>query len=136
MKNHFTRIAIVNWGEAAMRLIRAVRELKRERHLNISTVALFTEPDRQAMFVREADDALCIGPATLADQRKGSYQDITRVEQALKDARVDAAWVGWGPLSEDAWFADLCKRLGIVFIGPDAATLRNPGQQNQCQAAC
>ena len=58
------RIAIVNRGEAAIRLIRAVRELNYERHLRLATVALYTEPDRQALFVHEADDAVCIGPAT------------------------------------------------------------------------
>ncbi len=74
MKYRFERIAIVNRGAAAIRLIRAVRELNCEQHLNLSTVALFTEPDRQAMFVREADDAVCIGPAALVDQRDGQYR--------------------------------------------------------------
>ena len=98
-----------------------------EQQLSLSTVALFTESDRQAMFVREADDAVCIGPATFLDQRDGrrksSYLDLERIEQALIIAHADAAWVGWGLLAEESWFADLCKRLGIVFFGPNAETL-------------
>ena len=133
MESHFERIAIVNHGEAAIRLIQAVRELNRERQLSLSTVALFTEPDRQAKFVREADDAVCIGPPTYLDQRDGqrrsSYLDPERIEQALIIAQVDGAWVGWSRLAEEAWFADLCKRLGIVFVGPNAETLRLLGNK-------
>lgn len=128
---HHERIAIVNRGEAALRLIRAVRELNHERHLplrGLATVALYTEPDRQALFVHEADDAVCIGPATFIDQRDGQrksgYLDLDRIEQALMTAQVDMAWAGWGLLAEEPQLADLCKRLGIVFVGPDAATLR------------
>jgi len=62
MKRSFEKIAIVTRGEAAGRLIRAIRELNYEQHLSLAAVALFTEPDRQAIFVREADDAVCIGP--------------------------------------------------------------------------
>ena len=122
------RIAIVNRGEAAIRLIRAVRELDYERHLRLATVALYTEPDRQALFVHEADDAVCIGPATFIDQRDGKskscYLDLDRIEQALVTARVEMAWAGWGLLAEEPRLADICERLGIVFVGPDAATLR------------
>src|SRR5438094_5707366 len=120
-KRHFERIAMLSHGEAAMRLIRAVRELNREQHVSLSTLALFAEPDRQAMFVREGDEAVCIGPATFVDKRDGrsksSYLDSTRIEQALLTARADAVWVGWGPLAEAAWFADICERLDMVFIG-------------------
>ena len=133
MESHFERIAIVNQGEAAIRLIQAIRELNRERQLSLSTVALFTESDRQAMFVREADDAVCIGPPTFLDQRDGqrrsSYLDPERIEQALIIAHADGAWVGWSRLAEEAWFADLCKRLGIVFVGPNAETLRLLGNK-------
>jgi acetyl/propionyl-CoA carboxylase alpha subunit/acetyl-CoA carboxylase carboxyltransferase component len=128
MERQFERIAILDRGEAAMRLIRTVNELNRERHLRLSTVALFTEPDRQAMFVRKADDALCIGPATFVDPRDGqlrsSYQNRAWIERALINGRADAAWVSWGILAEEPWFADLCERLAIVFVGPDAAVLR------------
>ena len=62
MKRSFEKIALVARGEAAVRLIRAIRELNHEQHLSLVAVALCTEPDRQAVFVREADDAICIGP--------------------------------------------------------------------------
>jgi acetyl/propionyl-CoA carboxylase alpha subunit/acetyl-CoA carboxylase carboxyltransferase component len=128
IERQFERIAIVNRGEAAMRLIRAVRELNREEHGRLTTVALFTEADRRAMFVHEADDAVSLGPTTFIDvadsRRKSSYLDQERIERALVVAGVDAAWVGWGLLSEEPWFAELCQRLGIVFIGPDADVLR------------
>ena len=133
MEYRFERIAIVNRGASAIRVIRAIRELNREQHLNLSSVALFTEPDRQALFVREADDAVCIGPAAFIDQRDGqrksSYLDLEQIEQALIIARVDVAWVSWGPLAEESQFEDLCKRLGIVFIGPNAETLRLLGDK-------
>ncbi len=128
IERQFERIAIVNRGEAAMRLIRAVRELDREEHSRLMTIALFTEADRHAMFVHEADEAINIGATTFIDakegRRKSSYLDHERIERALVAARVDAVWVGWGLLSEDPWFAELCQRLGIVFIGPDADVLR------------
>ncbi len=126
--NHLERIAIINRGEAALRLIRAVRERNYERVLHLATVALYTEPDRQALFVHEADDAVCIGPATFIDQSDGQsksgYLDLERIEQALITARVDAAWADWGLLAGEPRLADLCKRLGIMFVGPDATTLR------------
>ncbi len=129
----FERIAIVDRGAAALRLIRAVRELNHEQRISLSTVTLFTEPDRRALFVREADDAICIGPALFIDQRdqrqKSSYHDSGRIEQALVKARADAAWVGWGLLAEEPWFADLCSRLGMVFIGPDTRMLRLLGNK-------
>jgi acetyl/propionyl-CoA carboxylase alpha subunit len=68
MQRDFKRIAVVNRGEPAMRLIHAVRELNRERNAGLEAVALYTDLDRNAMFVREADDAVCLGPATYLDE--------------------------------------------------------------------
>ncbi len=86
------------------------------------TIALFTEPDRHAMFVREADEAFSLGTACFADPEtlrpKSSYLDYRRLEQALAATRADAVWVGWGFVAEHAAFADLCQEMGIVFIGP------------------
>jgi len=133
MKHPFERIAIVNRGQAALRLIRAVRELNYEQHLSLSTIALFTNSDRQATVVREADDAVGIGPATFVDQSDGqcksSYLDRERIEQALLTAHADAAWIGWGPLAEKSWFAELCEQLGIVIVGPNAQVLRRLGNK-------
>jgi acetyl/propionyl-CoA carboxylase alpha subunit/acetyl-CoA carboxylase carboxyltransferase component len=124
----FQRIAIINRGEAAMRMIRAVREVNREEHLSLTTIAFFTTPDQQAMFVHEADDSIHIGAATFVDQtekrRKNSYLDPVKIEQALLATHADAVWVGWGLASEEAWCAELCQKLGIVFIGPDATVLQ------------
>jgi len=131
MSSELQRIAIVNRGEPAMRLIHAVRELNHEaRHEGGQrrTIALFTAPDRGAMFVREADEALDLGAATLIDardgERKSAYLDYVRLEHALVAARADAAWVGWGFVAEHAAFAELCQRLGIAFIGPDPIVMR------------
>ncbi len=123
----FTRLAIVNRGEPAMRLIHAVHELNQRRADPIRLIALFTESERDAMFVRYADEAVCIGPSLIDDgdggQRSG-YLDLAALERALLQARADAAWVGWGCVAEQPEFAELCDRLGIAFIGPDAAVMR------------
>jgi acetyl/propionyl-CoA carboxylase alpha subunit/acetyl-CoA carboxylase carboxyltransferase component len=129
----FTRIAIVNRGEAAMRFVHAVHELNREQRTALRAIALATEPDRRAMFVREADEVFDLGPATVVDERTGlacsAYVDLARLEAALRATRADAAWVGWGFVAEHAAFADLCARLGIVFIGPPAAAMRLAGDK-------
>jgi acetyl/propionyl-CoA carboxylase alpha subunit/acetyl-CoA carboxylase carboxyltransferase component len=133
MKQEFQRVAIVNRGEAAMRFIHAAREFNQEHGTALRTIALFTEPDRHAMFVREADEAVCIGPALARDpqtqQPKSSYVDYRRVERALVAAHAEAAWVGWGFVAEHPAFADLCRELGIVFIGPDGAVMRLVGDK-------
>ncbi len=133
VERSFERIAIVTRGETAQRLIHAVRELNQEKRTQLSTVALFTEPDHRAMFVREADDAVCISQAAFADQQderqQNRSQDRERIEQALVAAQVDAVWAGSASLAEEPWFADLCQRLGIVFIGPDSNVLRQLGNK-------
>jgi acetyl/propionyl-CoA carboxylase alpha subunit/acetyl-CoA carboxylase carboxyltransferase component len=133
MKHEFQRVAIVNRGEAAMRFIHAVRDFNQEHGTSLRTIALFTEPDRHSMFVREADEAVCLGPAQILDtnsqQPKSSYVDYGRLERALAVARADAVWVGWGFVAEQAAFADLCRELGIVFIGPDGEVMRRVGDK-------
>ncbi len=133
MKHEFQRVAIVNRGEAAMRFIHAVRDFNQENGTSLRTIALFTEPDRHSMFVREADEAVCLGPAQVLDpitqKTKSSYVDYGRVEQALVAARADAVWVGWGFVAEHAAFADLCRELGVVFIGPDGDVMRLVGDK-------
>ncbi len=133
MENEFQRVAIVNRGEAAMRFIHAIRDFNQEYGTPLRTIALFTEPDRHSMFVREADEAVCLGPAQVLDpntrQPKSSYVDYGRVERALAMARADAVWVGWGFVAEHAAFADLCRELGVVFIGPDGDVMRRVGDK-------
>src|SRR5450631_158948 len=117
----FTRIAVVNRGEPAVRLIRAVRELNEEHGYGIKVIALHTEAEQRTLFVRSADEAVCLvdvgSPA-------GPYLDHEELERALRVSRADAVWVGWGFVAEDPAFADLCERLGLVFIGPPARAMR------------
>jgi acetyl/propionyl-CoA carboxylase alpha subunit/acetyl-CoA carboxylase carboxyltransferase component len=120
----FKRIAIVNRGEAAMRLIHAVRELAAETGAPIETVALYTDVDRTATFVREADIAYDLGPAA-----SRPYLDLKLLEHALVETGADAAWVGWGFVAEDPAFAELCDRIGITFIGPGADAMRKLGDK-------
>ena len=132
MQRAFNRLAIVNRGEPAMRVINAVRELNRQREEPIRLIALYTEPEREAMFVRRADEAVCVGPGTVENPdgtRKPGYLDYPALERALRAARADAAWVGWGFVAEHPEFADLCERLSIVFVGPDAAVMRHVGDK-------
>jgi len=133
MPNPFQRVAIVNRGEAAMRFIHAAREFSQEQHAPLGTIALFTEPDRHAMFVREADEAFCLGPARFTDPEtklsKSTYLDYARLEQALTATHAEAVWVGWGFVAEHAAFADLCRDMGIVFIGPSGDVMRQLGDK-------
>jgi len=131
-KKIFTRIAIVNRGEPAMRFIIAAREYAQEHLEALHTIALYTDPDRRAMFVREADEAYSLGPATFVTKdghRKSSYLDYDRLERALIETRAEAVWPGWGFVAEHPRFADLCERLGLVFIGPTGDMMRKLGDK-------
>ncbi len=139
MGTNFQRLAIVNRGEPAMRAIHAVRELNAARELDpeqpapLTTIALYTEPERRSMFVREADEAVLLGPATFVDprdgERKNAYLDYNRLRQVMVENRVEAVWVGWGFVAEHAAFVDLCDELGIVFVGPSAEVMRRLGDK-------
>lgn len=123
----FSRIAIVNRGEAAMRLIHAVRDLNaqagRDGH-RIETIALHTEGEKRAMFVREADVAYNLGPAA-----NRPYLDYAVLERALVATGADAAWVGWGFVAEDPNFAEVCANIGVTFIGPSPEAMRKLGDK-------
>ena len=110
MTNEFSRIAVVNRGEAAMRFIHAVREWNTESGAQVRTIALYSEAEHGAMFVREADEAICIGSSDERGRLAGAsaYLDHRELEWALRAARADAAWVGWGFVAEDPVFAELC----------------------------
>jgi len=120
----FSRIAIVNRGEAAMRLIHAVRDFNAESGTHIQTIALYTDGERSAMFVREADLTYPIGPASARP-----YIDLAVLEKALRETEADAVWVGWGFVAEDPAFAELCNRLGVTFIGPSPDAMRKLGDK-------
>src|SRR4051812_4445731 len=101
----FSRIAIVNRGEAAMRLIHAVRELNAAGDAQIQTVALHTTGEANAMFVRESDLSYDLGPASARP-----YLDLEVLGAALQDTGADAVWPGWGFVAEDPMFVDLCDK--------------------------
>ena len=117
-----------------MRVIHAVRELNEDRPREpIRLIALYTDPERNAMFVRHADEAFDLGSASFVDPADGGhknrYLDYAALEHALVATAADAAWVGWGFVAERPRFAELCDQLGIVFVGPDAAVMRLLGDK-------
>jgi acetyl/propionyl-CoA carboxylase alpha subunit/acetyl-CoA carboxylase carboxyltransferase component len=107
-----------------MRLIHAVRDLSAETGTRVETVALYTDADSHATFVREADLAYPLGPAAARP-----YLDLDVLERALTKTRADAAWVGWGFVAEDPAFAELCEKIGVTFVGPDADAMRKLGDK-------
>lgn len=133
MSKDFTRVAIVNRGEPAMRFIVAARDYRNERGVPLTTIALYTDPDRRSMFVREADEAYSIGTPTFIDptdgRRKVRYLDYDALERVLRKSGAEAVWVGWGFVAEQAAFVDLCDRMGVTFLGPSAEVMRQLGDK-------
>jgi acetyl-CoA carboxylase biotin carboxylase subunit len=113
----FKKVLVANRGEIALRVICACKEL------GIATVAVYSEADRESLHVRFADQAVCIGPAKSAK----SYLDIPSVISAAEITNVDAIHPGYGFLSENAGFAEVCEVSGIKFIGPTPAVIRSMG---------
>lgn len=107
-----------------MRLIHAARDLAAETGTPIETVALHTDVDRTATFVRAADIAYDLGPASARP-----YLDLKALERALVETEADAAWVGWGFVAEDPAFAELCEKVGVTFVGPSAEAMRKLGDK-------
>jgi acetyl/propionyl-CoA carboxylase alpha subunit/acetyl-CoA carboxylase carboxyltransferase component len=134
MDRQIRRLAIVNRGEPAVRALTAVAELNQagDQPL-IRTIVLYTDPDADAWYVREADEAVPLGTATFIDPvdgtRRSRYLDEAAIMAALRRAEVDAVWVGWGFLAEHASFAQACEEAGITFVGPDSATIRQLGDK-------
>jgi acetyl/propionyl-CoA carboxylase alpha subunit/acetyl-CoA carboxylase carboxyltransferase component len=126
------RLAIVNRGEPVMRCLAAVAELGDDFGEPITTIALYTDPDAASLFVRQADEAVCLGPALIADSdgsRHAAYVDIDTVMTALTQARADSVWVGWGFVAESADFAARCEEAGITFVGPASDVIRLLGDK-------
>ena len=119
----FRKILIANRGEIALRVICACKEL------GIPTVAVYSEADRNALHVRFADEAVCIGPPRSAD----SYLNIPHVISAAEITDVDAIHPGYGFLSENANFAEVCEASKITFIGPSPEILRLMGEKDQAR---
>ncbi len=120
----FKKILIANRGEIALRVICACKEL------GIPTVAVYSEADRESLHVRFADQAICIGPAKSAK----SYLDIPSVISAAEITNADAIHPGYGFLSENAGFAEVCEVSNIKFIGPTPAVIRAMGVKDCARA--
>ncbi len=120
----FKKILIANRGEIAVRVICACKEL------GIQTVAVYSEADRYSSHVRFADQAICIGPAKSAR----SYLDIPSIISAAEITNVDAIHPGYGFLSENAGFAEVCEASGIKFIGPRPEVIRLMGVKERARA--
>ena len=119
----FNKILIANRGEIAVRIIRACREM------GIKTVAVYSEADRDSLHTLLADEAVCIGPAPSSE----SYLDMERIISATVAMRADAIHPGFGFLSENARFADLCEKCNIRFIGPSADIIHRMGNKSEAR---
>ena len=119
----FEKILIANRGEIALRVICACKEL------GIRTVAVYSEADRNSLHARFADEAICIGPAKSAR----SYLDIPSVISAAEITNVNAIHPGYGFLSENADFAEVCEMSGIRFIGPKPSVIRLMGSKQRAR---
>jgi acetyl-CoA carboxylase, biotin carboxylase subunit len=115
----FSRILIANRGEIALRIIRACKEL------GIETVAVYSEADSKAIYLRLADDTVCIGPAPSGQ----SYLDIPRLISAAEIADVESIHPGYGFLSENSRFAEVCRSCNIGFIGPSPEAISTAGNK-------
>ena len=121
----FKKILIANRGEIALRIIRACREL------GISTVAVYSEADRDALHVRFADEIVCIGPPPPAE----SYLNIPRILSAAEITDAEAIHPGYGFLAENPAFAEICGSCNIVFIGPSPKSIAMMGDKSMARAA-
>ncbi len=120
----FKKVLVANRGEIALRIIRACREL------GVQSVAVYSEADIDSMHVQLADEAICIGPPPSHE----SYLKIDRIISAAEIANVDAIHPGYGFLSENAQFAEICESCKIKFIGPSAAVIARMGDKNEARA--
>src|SRR5437867_8501209 len=121
----FRKILIANRGEIALRIICACKEL------GIPTVAVYSEPDRNSLHVRFADEAICVGPAKSSE----SYLNIPAVISAAEITNADAIHPGYGFLAERSYFAEVCEACGLTFIGPSPKVIELMGDKEKARAA-
>ncbi len=117
------KVLVANRGEIAVRIIRACREM------GIETVAVYSEADREALHAKLADEAVCIGPAALGD----SYLSMEKIISATIISGADAIHPGFGLLSENSRFAELCEKCGIIFIGPGSDVIAKLGNKQEAR---
>jgi len=120
----FKKVLIANRGAIACRIQRSLREL------GVASIAVYSEADRASRHVRDADEAVAIGPARAAE----SYLDGERILAAARAHKADAVHPGYGFLSENADFAAACEAAGIAFIGPTPAQIREFGLKHTARA--
>ena len=120
----FQKILIANRGEIAVRIIRACREM------GILSVAVYSEADRDALHTQLADEAVCIGKAPSSD----SYLNMERILSAAIATKAQAIHPGFGFLSENEHFAEMCAKSGIVFIGPSGEIIGKMGNKSHARA--
>ena len=117
------KVLIANRGEIAVRIIRACREM------GIETVAVYSEADREALHTQLADEAVCIGPAPSSE----SYLNMQNIISATLISGADAIHPGFGFLSENSKFAELCEQCNITFIGPNSEVIRRLGNKAEAR---
>ena len=113
------KLLIANRGEIAVRIIRACREM------GIATVAVYSEADQDSLHTQLADEAVCIGPAPSKD----SYLNMERILSAALVTGADAVHPGFGFLSENARFAEVCEKCNLTFVGPSSEVIRALGNK-------
>ena len=119
----FSKILVANRGEIAVRIIRACREM------GIKTVAVYSEADKDSLHTLLADEAICIGPAPSSE----SYLNMERIIAATVAMKAEAIHPGFGFLSENARFAELCEKCNITFIGPSAEIINKMGNKSEAR---
>ena len=123
-KRSFKKVLVANRGEIAVRVIRACRDL------GLSTVAIYSTADKNALHVQMADEAVCVGPP----EGHASYRNIPNIISAAEISQAEAIHPGYGFLSENAHFAEICHAAGIIFIGPSPETISLMGDKARAKA--